>query len=112
ISSTSVPGADVVIVCGAPICAHLVNALQRAPSSKESPEAGADKLARLAKRGVPVWPLYVFAYGLVPSVMALYALLCVWQSIIVPALFEDDEGAPSSGGPGAASARGPSVAHR
>ncbi|CAE7461735.1 unnamed protein product [Symbiodinium natans] len=87
----SVPDADVAIVCSAPMSEHLVTALRRVPDmcKPEDPQAGATKLLKLAKRGVPVWPLYAFAYGLVPAGLTVYAGACFWDSFLYPALFEE-----------------------
>eukprot|EP00434_Breviolum_minutum_P016956 symbB.v1.2.014959.t1/scaffold1058.1/size194011/6 len=82
---------DLVVVCSAPICAHFVTRLQQV-LEMENPEAASQKLLLLAKRSVPVWPLYLFAYGIVPSGITAYALLCAWESFLAPAL----EVAPAS----------------
>lgn len=84
VSATAFHG-DMVVVCSAPMCAHLVARLQKA-LQMENPEAGAQKLLQLAKRNVPVWPLYLFAYGIVPAGISAYMLLSAWESFLAPAL--------------------------
>ncbi|CAJ1344545.1 unnamed protein product [Effrenium voratum] len=78
---------DVAVVCGAPLCEHLVNSLRQAEvPAAQDPQAGAEKMLKLAKRGVPVWPLYLFAYGIVPAGLTGYALVCAWESFLAPEL--------------------------
>ena len=97
VAVSSVPDAEVAVVCSAPMSEHLATALRRVPETRkaEDPQAGASKLLKLAKRGVPVWPLYVFAYGLLPAGLTAYAALCFWDSVLYPALFEEES--PTSG---------------
>ncbi|CAK9004963.1 unnamed protein product [Durusdinium trenchii] len=82
VSATSYHG-DMMLVCSAPMCSHLVTRLRQV-WEMENPEAAADRLLRLAQRGVPVWPLYLFAYGLVPLAITTYALVCAWDSFLAP----------------------------
>eukprot|EP00929_Paragymnodinium_shiwhaense_P101381 TRINITY_DN64437_c0_g1_i1.p1 TRINITY_DN64437_c0_g1~~TRINITY_DN64437_c0_g1_i1.p1 ORF type:complete len:338 (+),score=71.48 TRINITY_DN64437_c0_g1_i1:44-1057(+) len=86
--------ADVMVVCGALQLSSLAQALQRhllpKPAQKQQQED--EELARLAKRNVPVWPLYLLAYGIIPAGLAAYAVVGAVQSILLPALFpEEDE---------------------
>lgn len=70
----AVPSGDAVLVCGAPQISALASALRNpAPPS-------ADEIARLAARGVPIWPLYVLGYIVVPTAITGYALACAWES--------------------------------
>lgn len=89
VSCSALPGVEAVVVCSAPLCEHLVSELQRMRSA-ESPQAGANQLLRLARRGVPVWPLYVFAYAIVPVGLVLYAGSSAWESL-APALFDEEQ---------------------
>ncbi|CAE7381345.1 unnamed protein product, partial [Symbiodinium pilosum] len=93
VAVSSVPDVDVAVVCSAPVSAHLASALRRVPDMQkaEDPQAGATMLLKLAKRGVPVWPLYLFAYGLVPAGLAIFAGVCFWDSFLYPALFQDTQ---------------------
>mmetsp|Transcript_43164 Transcript_43164/g.122061 ORF Transcript_43164/g.122061 Transcript_43164/m.122061 type:complete len:135 (-) Transcript_43164:25-429(-) len=92
IRTAAVPRAEVFVICGAPNFASLVVALQRPPR-----EGGADELARLARRFVPVWPLYVLGYVVVPGALAAYVLGSVWESFIAPALDFEQAGDPAAG---------------
>eukprot|EP00933_Yihiella_yeosuensis_P074596 TRINITY_DN8355_c0_g3_i1.p1 TRINITY_DN8355_c0_g3~~TRINITY_DN8355_c0_g3_i1.p1 ORF type:complete len:333 (+),score=41.14 TRINITY_DN8355_c0_g3_i1:54-1052(+) len=101
VTNSSVSG-EAALVCGAPLCAHLLQALKRGPSA-DGPEEANRRLLRIAKRGVPVWPLYAFAYMILPSGIAIWVGLSAWESFIVPALFEDEDrlvdAAPGHGAP-------------
>merc|ERR1712217_887367 len=74
IRTTAIPGADIMVVCTA-----VADILRRAPTED------ADDMVRIACRNVSIWPLFLFAYGLIPGGIALYAALSVWESFLAPA---------------------------
>uniref|UniRef100_A0A7S1RGL9 Uncharacterized protein n=1 Tax=Alexandrium catenella TaxID=2925 RepID=A0A7S1RGL9_ALECA len=77
VRTAAIPRAEAVVVCSALHCAALASALQRAPA----PDA-ADAFARLARRGVPTWPLFLVVYGLVPAVATYYAASWAWGNLM------------------------------
>lgn len=81
--AVATPGAHTVVVCGALHCAALARLLQAGVAADVD-------LAQLAKRSVPVWPLYMLAYVVIPGGFALYAAGHAWASFVVP-LFAEAE---------------------
>eukprot|EP00927_Polykrikos_kofoidii_P057145 TRINITY_DN51256_c0_g1_i1.p1 TRINITY_DN51256_c0_g1~~TRINITY_DN51256_c0_g1_i1.p1 ORF type:complete len:373 (-),score=66.74 TRINITY_DN51256_c0_g1_i1:121-1164(-) len=81
-------GVDVVLVCSALHASTVAKALER-----EATAEGVDDLMRLARRTAPVWPLYVVGYAIIPGAVAIYAVVSAWNSIILPALFDEDDNA-------------------
>lgn len=80
IRTAAVQKDEVFVVCGAPHFANVVEALKKPPR-----EGGADELSRLARRYVPVWPLYGFGYVVVPVAFAAYAVKNLWETVLLPA---------------------------
>lgn len=74
VRSAAVPGADALLVCGAPHIAAMAAAL-RNPSPPS-----ADEIARMARRSVPIWPIYALGYIGVPAAITGYAVVCAWES--------------------------------
>jgi len=77
VRTVAIPRTEAMVVCSALHCAALATALRRAPL----PDA-ADALARLARRGVPTWPLFVVVYGVVPVSLTCYAAAWAWGSLL------------------------------
>ncbi|CAE7296620.1 unnamed protein product [Symbiodinium sp. CCMP2592] len=98
VAVSSVPDTDVAVVCSAPMSTYLVSALRQVPDLQKAkdPQAGATRLLKLAKRGVPVWPLYAFAYGLVPAGLTAFAAVCFWDAFLYPALFQEMSSQPEA----------------
>ncbi|CAE7941074.1 unnamed protein product [Symbiodinium necroappetens] len=98
VAVSSVPDTDVAVVCSAPMSTYLVSALRQVPDMQKSkdPQAGATRLLKLAKRGVPVWPLYAFAYGVVPAGLTAFAAVCFWDAFLYPALFQEMSSQPQA----------------
>lgn len=76
VRASAVPRAEALVVCSALHCAAVAQALRRAPAP-----GAADACARLARRGVPVWPLFVVVYVLVPGVVTYYAAAWALDSL-------------------------------
>lgn len=81
IRTAAVPQEEVFVVCGAPHFASVVETLKKPPR-----HGGADELSRLARRYVPVWPLYGFGYVALPVGFAIFSLKSLWETVIFPAL--------------------------
>jgi len=90
IRTVAVPNEEVFVVCGVPQLGALTQALSRPPQ-----QGGADELARLAKRFVPVWPLYALGYVVIPGGLMLYGAAYVVENIVAPALDFEVAGEPS-----------------
>eukprot|EP00401_Gymnodinium_catenatum_P007335 CAMPEP_0117543688 /NCGR_PEP_ID=MMETSP0784-20121206/45188_1 /TAXON_ID=39447 /ORGANISM="" /LENGTH=307 /DNA_ID=CAMNT_0005340471 /DNA_START=1 /DNA_END=924 /DNA_ORIENTATION=+ len=85
VRAAAAPGADVVLVCGALHYASVAEALRRSPP-KDFDFIG------LARRTVPVWPLYVATYVIIPGALACYVVVGAWMSFVAPALADDGSG--------------------
>lgn len=71
------PRAGAVVVCSALHCTNLAALLRSAPS----PDS-ANAMARLAQRGVPVWPLFLTAYVIVPAALVGYLVSYMQASLV------------------------------
>jgi len=76
------PSTSANVVCSALHCTNLAAVLRSAPS----PDS-ANAMARFAHRGVPVWPLFLTAYVIVPAALASY--LISWTQVSLVALNGD-----------------------
>jgi len=79
------PSAGAVVVCSALHCTNLAAVLRSAPS----PDS-ANTMARLAHRGVPVWPLFLMAYVIVPAALTSYLISYMQLSLVALSGDESD----------------------
>jgi len=71
------PNTTAVVVCSALHCTNLA-AVLRSPPSPDS----ANKTARLALRGVPVWPLFLMTYVIAPVALTSYLISYVQVALV------------------------------
>lgn len=82
VQASAASGADVIVVCGALHCSTLAQVLRQGSGS-----VAADvRLADLARRGMPVWPVLALGYLGLPALVVSYVASAAWSGLASPVL--------------------------
>mmetsp|Transcript_32784 Transcript_32784/g.59938 ORF Transcript_32784/g.59938 Transcript_32784/m.59938 type:complete len:312 (+) Transcript_32784:74-1009(+) len=79
VQASAIPAAEVFLVCSALHSTSISNLLQRGEALREN-------LAELAHRSVPLWPLYVAGYGIIPLLLIGVGVASVYEVLLAPLL--------------------------
>jgi pheromone shutdown protein TraB len=86
--AAAVPGADIFLACSVLHTAEIVQALRREPQLPSSAGVATTEpdLLELGRRGMPVWPVLMVGYIVIPSMVGLYIASAFWSRFLSPVL--------------------------